>query len=137
MALVLNKSVKDGFDYTIISERGLENPFSVKLKTLTLLELGKFEDDYVARHIDTNQVVFRQNQFNYKICKAGIKNWSNMLDEEGKQVKPKFSNGVITDESMEMLPRNVLEELSTVIAAVTKDPSSLQVFLEPDELEDN
>jgi len=59
----------------------------------------------------------------------GVQNWKNLLDEKGKQVKPTIVDGMIADESIDILPIDIITEVANVIVGITKDPEHVDLYL--------
>lgn len=51
----------------------------------------------------------------YIACKAGLKGWENLKDENGDTVAARLENGEISDESLALLPWDAKRELMDAI----------------------
>jgi hypothetical protein len=126
--LVYNPQI-EGFNYIPMAEKGEEVPFSVKLKTVNSIELAQLTDGLLQRSADDN-VSLRTGSYNVGICKSGIIGWAGMTDVNGKEISITLTrNGTIDDASLNKIPAPMFEEIAGVIASVSQDPATLQLFI--------
>jgi len=130
MALVFNKGLSEGFKYIVDSQKGEKKPFAVTIKPIDSVRLVTLEDGLLKRGQD-NSLSISTGSYNVSLCKNSIIGWENMEDDKGKAINIKLSvAGFIANESLEMLPTTLLSEIASVIAAVSQDPSSIQMYAE-------
>jgi len=128
MALIFNEDLSEGFKYIIESERDAKNPFSVTIKPIDSVRLVTLEDGLLKRGQD-NSVSVATGSYNISLCLNAITDWENMVDGKGKAIAMvKDIKGYISQESLEMIPTSVITELAEVIASVSQDPSTIQIF---------
>ncbi len=123
------------YEYVPLIERGEKNPFTVTVRRLTPKEFS-FIEDKMARINQDQSVSFTTGTFNWEIVKKGIVGWTNLLDEDGKEVKPVKVEGGIADSSLNLLPMDIITELANVIVGLTKDPDNAHLYLAEDETEE-
>lgn len=125
--MLVYKSLKDGFDYVPSTERNEAEPFSVKLKRLEIPELAELQDLLVTRtstEVRNNYGVYWVNT-----CLKGIIDWKGLIDINNLPIAmEKTSAGTITHNSLNKIPYAMIEEIATVIIAISTDPSTIKVF---------
>ena len=123
----------EGYKYTPISERKADIPFSVWVKPLNSKQIVSLEDKVVRR--DGQEVTLSSGEFGFNVCKLSIVSWENIEDAQGTQIEPKKqSDGTLTDNSVGLIPVDILMEIANVVVAISKDPGKVQVFFgEPEE----
>lgn len=130
MALVFDRKITEGFPYTPESQRGIKNPFVVTIKPIDSVRLVQLEDGLLKRGAD-NSLSISSGSYNVSLCVNGVSGWINMLDEKGKDIKiTRGADGYISTESLKYLPTELITEIASVIAAVSQDPSKIQVYTE-------
>ena len=128
MAIKAIKNKDLTYKYIPLIERGEKDPFTVTIRPLTSREFSVVED--VLSRINPDQTMgFAAGSFNFEIVRRGLVDWENLLDEEDKPVEIKKSGGMVSIESMNMLPVEIITELATVISNITKDPANTEVYL--------
>ncbi len=134
MALKRKTNLPFSYDYTPISERGEKEPFTVTLKKLSAKENASIEDKLVEFHQDES-VTFSTASTNFLMLQMSMINWKNMLDENDKPIALKVTNGLVTEESLNLLPPELIVELAKVVVGISKDPENAEFYLgtaEPD-----
>ena len=132
MALVINKTKE--YSYTPIAERTEDKPFQVKFKPLTTKQLAILEDSVVSLKT-SGDMSLAQGSFNYKTVKASLISWSNIFDANGAEIALEFAaNGEVKDDSLDLIPPPLFNELANVIIGVSKHPSEAQAYLGMTEL---
>lgn len=127
MALIARKK-QETYSYIPLIERGEENPFTVKIRRLLPKEFT-FIEDKMARINADQTISFTTGTYNWEIAKHGIVGWENLLDENNKPIKPVIGSDGITDDSLNLLPPEVITEIAGVIVAITKDPDNAEMYL--------
>lgn len=127
MAITYNQ-VSEGFWYTPDSQKGEETPFRLKLKTIPSKELVKLQDGLLLRGLN-DTISLKTGTYSVSVCKLAILDWEGVLDTDGKSIACVVSKGgMITDESLNVIPAPMFEEISNVVTTVSQDPSTLQLF---------
>lgn len=119
----------EGYYYTPQSQKaeGIEKPFRVKLKVLSVEDLAELQDMLVTR----TALEVKNNYGSYFInaCYRGIIDWENMENSDGSQIKmTKSITQCIDKEALNMIPYQMIEEIGTVIISVSENPKNLAVF---------
>lgn len=126
--LVYNQKL-DGYFYTPQNqkENGIEKPFRIKLRLLTVEETAELQDILVTR--TATEVKSNYGMYFVQACYKGITDWENMEDINGKPiVMGKTPLSRINTDSLNMIPYSMIEEIGTVIVAVSENPKTLSVF---------
>lgn len=113
--------------YVLAEDLYDENPFTLRLKPIPALKFASLEDRISAYHNRDGIIYMNNQQFYYNICKHGITNWENLLDEDGNAIKPIFLDGLLSDESLDFIIADI-EEIGSVINAITRNPSSIATY---------
>ncbi len=128
MAIIANKKETD-YEYIPMSERGEENPFTMKIKRILPRQFSILEDKMAKINSDES-ISFTTGSFNWEVLKKGSLGWYNLLDENGKEVKcVKNGQGEILDASLDLLPLSIITEVANVIVGISKDPDNADVYL--------
>lgn len=133
MAIVFNTELAEGFTYIVESEKGEKKPFSVTIKPIDSVRLVTLEDGLLKRGQD-NSLSISTGSYNVSLCRNSITGWDNMNDNKGKAI-PLVTDvkGYISEASLEMLPTSLITEIAGVIASVSQDPSTIQLFTDSNE----
>ena len=132
--LIVNQ-VKE-YSFIPVSERGVENPFTVKIRPLGVREMAKLEDNFVTVK-EGEGISLSQGTYNQKALKAGIISWKNLKDEDGVDYPARKNNkGEVLDESLNLLPPTILAEIANAIISISKYPEDADVLLGNTEAED-
>lgn len=128
MAIKITKTPENGYKYVVQSERGKSDAFTVYIKPINTRTLLGLEDRMVQRKGD--DVFIAQGEFAFRIAQFGILGWENMLDEKNKPVAFELdADGVATEKTIAHIPADLLTEISGVVNAITRNPSSIfEVF---------
>jgi len=129
MAIFANTKSKEEYKYVPISERGEKKPFTVTLRRLTPKEFT-FIEDKIARYNQDTTITFNTGTFNWEIVKKGVIDWENLLGEDKRPIKPGIGKDGVLDESLNLLPMDIITEIATVISNITKDPENAKIYLE-------
>lgn len=105
------------------SAKGTKNATDFKLKTYQSRVATEINDSVLRRSKDGN-LTFLTHELHWLTTKFGLAGWSNLKDEKGKEIKfksEKYRLGdrdydVASDESLNLLPLTVINELANVIA---------------------
>lgn len=119
----------DGYFYTPQSQKedGIEKPFRVKLRLLTVEETAELQDLLVTR--TATEVKSNYGMYFVQACYKGITDWENMEEVEGKPLAmSKTALGRINTDSLNMIPYSMIEEIGTVIVSVSENPKNISVF---------
>jgi len=130
MALIFNSQVEEGFDYVPEAQKGEKKPFKVRIVPIPSVVMVKLEDGLLQRSVE-NELSLKTGSYNVSLCLEAVAGWDNMDDVEGNPIPlvatPK---GRISEESLSMLPTGIINEIAGVIASVSQDPASIQIFAE-------
>ena len=128
MAITIKK-VNDTYKYIPLSERGEENPFTVTIRRLPPREFTILEDK-MAKINQDESISFTTGSFNWAVIKKGIVDWENIFDEDGKPIYPaKNGKGELLDESLDILPLDIIAEIAGTIVSISKDPDNIDLYL--------
>ena len=119
----------DGYFYTPQSQKedGIEKPFRVKLRLLTVEETAELQDLLVTR--TATEVKSNYGMYFVQACYKGITEWENMEEAKGKPLAMgKTALGRINTDSLNMIPYSMIEEIGTVIVSVSENPKNISVF---------
>lgn len=132
MAIRVSKTPTKGYKYILQSERGTENPFALWIKPLQTRDLLDLEDRMVQRQGE--EVYIAQGIFSFRVAQQGILNWENMLDANDKPIDFDVLEGeVVNEDLIANIPADMITEVAGVINAITRDPSSIQIFFPPED----
>ncbi len=135
MAIKVHRIPAEGYKLIPESEKNEKQPFTVWIKPIGAKALLDLEDNLVQRK-EGDALVFAQNVFEYKVVQLGLLNWDNVFDEDNKKVELQFNaDGTVSEQSLDPLPQNIIRELATIIAAITRDPSTISIFFPEDDKE--
>ena len=128
MALKLSKNKIKTFKYITGDQREEKLPFTLTVKPLTPKEYATIEDNIIKVNKDES-VSFTTGTFNWQICKRGILDWENFLNDKNIQIKPKKEFDEVSDASLNQLPYDYITEIANVIVGITKDPDNANLYL--------
>jgi hypothetical protein len=129
MALKINKALNQKvYKYIPLIERGEDKPFTVYIRRLTPKEYASIEDKTIKINKDET-LSFTTGTFNWEVCKKGIVNWENLLDENNKEIKIIKDDTGVSDDSLNLLPLDIITEIANVILGITKDPDNAHLYL--------
>lgn len=130
MAIVFNKDLVEGFEYTPDDQKGTKDAFSVTLQPIDSVRLVTLEDGLLKRSQD-NSLSISTGSYNVSLCRNAIRGWGNLNDAKGKAIKIELDpKGYISEHSLAMLPTNLITEIASVIASVSQDPLQIQLFVD-------
>lgn len=133
MALTIANNRDTTIPYVSYLFKGDENPFTVTLKRLPVRDFSKLEDNLTKYNQEEKTVSVATGSFNYNLCRRGIVSWKNIRDEKGAEIKINFdTNGLVSEDSMELLPPSLIEEIGAVIATITRNPELMDLYLKPE-----
>jgi len=128
MALVFNKDLTEGFEYTPEAQRNEKNPFNVVIQPIDSVRLVTLEDGLLKRSVE-NELSISTGSYNVSLCKNAITGWNGLNDVKNKPIAIAVSpKGYISEDSLSMLPTALITEIAGVIASVSQDPSTIQLF---------
>ena len=133
MALHITSNLKNNYEYIPVAERGDENPFTVKLRRLSLETLALTKDSSFNINQDQSYS-FRVNSQNLTALKHGLIGWKNIYDENEKPIKFKMDGQIASMESLEYLPVEFRTEIANVILAISNNPANADVILNGDDI---
>jgi len=84
MPLKITKK-SDGYEYIPLTERGTENPFTVSIKRIMPRQFTILEDKMAKINKDES-ISFTTGSFNWEVLKKGTAGWSNLQDEDCKEI---------------------------------------------------
>ena len=126
MAIKINKTPTEGYKYIPQIEKGSDNPFAVWIRPLQTRDLLDLEDRMIQRQGE--DVYIAQGVFAFRVAQQGILNWENMLDSDDKPIPFSIGDSVADEDLVANIPADLITEISGVINAITRDPSSIQIF---------
>lgn len=130
MGLVVSTKKDEIFDYIPISFRGDDNPFTVKIKRVDPKTFAKLEDGLTKINQEDATISFASGSFNWNLVKRGITGWENVADENGNPIKFKKDQANLMAESiLELIPMEIITEIATTIASITRNPEHTDLFL--------
>ena len=133
MAISYNAKLTEGFPYIVESERSEKKPFTVIVQPIDSVRLVQLEDGLLKRSQD-NSLSISTGSYNVSLCRNAITGWANMNDENGKAINIVLDiKGYISEESLSQLPTALITEVAGMVAAVSQDPSQVQIFTQVDE----
>lgn len=111
-------------DYVLEEER--DKPESerttFKLRTLSRKATAIIQDNLVGYDLTGSVLTSRPGTGALTAVKLGLQGWSNMQDEDGQEVRPKFIVGkgagglkVLSPATLDLLPQHVIDELGGAI----------------------
>lgn len=125
--MLVYKPLKEGFEYIPMTQRSEEVPFKLRLRVLDIEELAMLQDILVTR--TATEVKNNYGAYWVQTCLAGIIDWEGMVDNDNKPLPMlKTDKGTIAREYLNKIPYNMIEEIATVITAVSNDPSTIKIF---------
>ena len=128
MAITIRKT-QETYEYIPLIEKGEEKPFTVILKRLPPRQFTILEDK-MAKINQDESISFTTGTFNWSVIKKGIMDWRNMLDEDGKEIYPlKNGRGELLDETLDLLPLDIITEIANTIVGISKDPDNANIYL--------
>jgi len=128
MALTLSKAkLKTDFEYSPLSEKLEEAPFTVMFTALPLDVLAKLQDSALSVSKDGEYNV-SINSLNHSVLKLAITGWKNIGTEEAPIRLKRDDNGA-TDSSLTLIPGDMRSELATIIIEVSKDLPNAEDYL--------
>ena len=129
MAITTQRKQSDGYEYIPLSERADKKPFTVNIKRILPRQFSILEDKMARINADES-ISFTTGSFNWEVLKKGTTGWKNLLDEDGKEIRPaKNGQGEILDASFDLLPLSIITEIANVIVGISKDPENAGVYL--------
>lgn len=127
MAIQLVKKEKE-YKYIPVSERKEKNPTTFVFRPLTKEEKASLEDRILTINPDQS-ITLANASYLLAVLKIALKRVENILDEKGKLTVKDFTNTEVSDEFIEMLPDDLVQEVANVIIAVSKDPQNADIYL--------
>jgi len=126
---IISTTLPKTLKFTPLSERGEEKPFSLSIRALPPRQFSILEDK-MAKINNDESISFTTGSFNWAVIKAGIMDWENLLTEDGTQIKPtKNSKGEVEDNSLDLLPLEIIVEVANTIVSISKDPDNVDLYL--------
>jgi len=130
MALKVSKKLQKEYRYIPIIERDSEKPTIFIIRVLSKKEKAELEDNLVSINQVNQSMKIANSSFIIGAVKKGLVRVENLLDEDGKSIEVKRdSNGEISDEFLDLLPDEIINELGNVIIAISKDPNNAELYL--------
>ena len=130
MALQVSKKLQKEYKYIPVIERESENPTTFIIRVLSKKEKAELEDNLVSIDQVNQSMKIANSSFIIGAVKKGLVRVENLLDEDGKSIEVKRdSNGEISDEFLDLLPDEIINELGNVIIAISKDPNNAELYL--------
>jgi len=130
MPLVVSTKKNESFEYTPIMSRGEDEPFTLTIKRIDSRSFAKLEDGLTKINQEDATISFASGSFNWSVIKRGVSGWSNVTDSDGAQVKfKKDANGFMDDSCIEMMPLDMITEVATTIASITRNPENTDLYL--------
>lgn len=130
MGLVVSTKKDEVFEYVPVIFRGDESPFTVKIRRIDPKTFAKLEDGLTKINQEDATVTFAAASFNWNVAKRGIVSWLNISDEKKVPIKFKTDSAGLMDESiLELIPMDIINEIATTIASITRSPENTELFL--------
>ena len=128
MAITIQKT-QETYEFIPLSERGEKNPFTVTIKRLPPRQFTILEDK-MAKINQDESISFTTGTFNWAVLKKGVIDWANMNDVDGKPIHPtKSGKQELLDESLDLLPLDIISEIANTIVSISKDPDNIDIYL--------
>jgi len=133
MAIIVNTIPKEGFKYIPKNQKEEEKPFFVHVKPLNSKDLLELEDSVVVKKGE-DTVYLASGSFAFKVVQKTLQAWEGIEDASGKNlVLKKDIHGLASEESIGRIPTEYITEISTAIAAISRDPSLYQLYFDAEE----
>ncbi len=132
MALVINKTPQEGYKFIPMNQREESEPFAVWVKPISSKELMLLEDGVVRR--EGEMVTLAAGVFSFKVLQKSLVAWEGITDADGTTLKIKRNaDGTVSEESIGLIPAEMITEIANVVAAVSRNPANVQIFFPEDE----
>ena len=130
MALKVSKRLQKEYRYIPLIERDSEKPTTFIIRVFSKKEKAELEDNLVSINQINHLMKIANSSFIIGAVKRGLVRVENLLDEDGKPIEVKRdSNGEVSDEFLDLLPDEIINELGNVIIAISKDPNNAELYL--------
>ena len=130
------KHYEKQYEYIPLEDRNSENPTVFVFRRLSHEEMAKLEDNLITMYQDQS-VTIKNASYLLNVIRLALVDVKNLLDENGKEIKLTFDDeGLVSSDFIELLPSDLLLELGSTIANVSKFPNMADVYLgkiEPNE----
>jgi hypothetical protein len=127
MALLVKK-IKE-YEYIPLDFREDDKPFKIVFKPLTASQLASLEDNLIELNTSNNTMTIKAGTYDLNVLRYSILRWENVLDENGNPISLNVTNGIVSDDSLELIPITLRSELSGVISSVSKDIDNADLYL--------
>ena len=95
-----------------------------KFKPLSKRQLAVFSDNSSRLSLQSNTILLG-NAANYiDVCKMAITGWDNLIISGTNKPFEKDSNGLVSDDIIEDIPLDIIEEVAAHIIKVSKFPET-------------
>ena len=128
MAIKITKVPDEGYKYTPKLEEGKDDAFSVWIKPLGTKELMLLEDRMIEKDANGNSY-YALNSYSCRCVQKAFVSWENMQDASGKDITPMLNvDGTLSDDSVSCIPTEMITEIASVVSAISKDSSQIQMY---------
>ena len=114
--------------YTPKSEEHEEVKTTFKFKPMGKRQLALYKDNSSRMSLQTNSFYFGNSANAIEIFKAQIVDWENVLDEKDKPIAIKITNGLVSDEQINLFPLELIEEVSNHIITVSSMTKEIETL---------
>lgn len=106
--------------YTLVSDENEDIKTSFFFKPMSIKKITEYMDRTTKMSISDNSIYLGNSTINLEVFKAQIKNWENIFDEKGEEIKIKLNNGYLTEEQANIFPPEIINEVANHIVNVSK-----------------
>lgn len=130
MGLTVSTKKNEVFEYVPSDFRGQENPFTLKIKRIDPKTFAQLEDGLTKINQEDSTIIFASGSFNWNVARRGIVGWENISDENNKPIKfGTDSANLISEQTLSLIPMEIIAEVATTIASITRSPENTELFL--------
>lgn len=105
--------------YTLKADENEDVKTKFRFKPLSKRQLALHKDNSSRMNLQNNSFYFGNSASALDIFKSQVTGWENILDDSGKEVKIKITNGFIDETLINGFPLDVIEEVVAHIISVS------------------
>lgn len=105
--------------YTLKADENEDVKTKFRFKPLSKRQLALHKDNSSRMNLQNNSFYFGNSASALDIFKSQVTGWENILDDSGKEVKIKITNGLIDETLINGFPLEVIEEVVAHIISVS------------------
>jgi len=109
------------YDYVPVDFEGLPNAPVFMLKTLSAKQLAQLDDNLTKVNRD-DTITIASASHTLNTLKVSLRGWANLFDENDSQLAFKLESGAASDESLEIIPSYIRQELANFILTKSRFP---------------